>query len=51
MGTYSVPGHVDGGDYHYICDGWIEVREVIGGVAGLMGSPLLAVIQCGALQG
>ena len=51
MGTYSVPGHVDGGDYHYIYDGWIEAREVMGAVAGLMDSPLLAVIQCGALQG
>ena len=35
MGTYSVPGHVDGGDYHYIYDGWIERSD--GGSCGIDG--------------
>ena len=44
--TYSVPGYVDGGYYHYICRWWIGVGEVMGscGIDGLASS-------CRALQG
>lgn len=46
-GTYSVPGHVDGGDYHCIyIDGvdWVGENDGSCGIDGLASS-------CRALQG